>query len=62
MRFASRVSVAVAVLVLLGCAGAVQGREIWFLGVGNDGYDVDTQGAFAALSARWTERGETVHG
>ena len=61
MRFAARVSVVVALLVVLGCAGAVQGRQIWFLGVGNDGYDVDTQGAFAALSARWAERGETVH-
>jgi len=61
MRLASRVSIAAAMVVLLSCAGVVQGREIWFLGVGNDGYDVDTQGAFAALSARWTERGETVH-
>ena len=61
MRFASRASIAAVMVVLLSCAGAVQGREIWFLGVGNDGYDVDTQGAFAALSVWWTSSGDTVH-
>jgi len=61
MRFATRASIAVAAVVLLGCAGVAQGRDVWFLGVGNDGYDVDTQGVFGALSARWTATGDTVH-
>ena len=50
-----------AVVILLGCAGAAQGRDIWFLGVGNDGYQVDTQGIFNALSPQWTATGDTVH-
>ncbi|MBN2584013.1 MAG: caspase family protein [Planctomycetes bacterium] len=55
-----RLCFVVTLVMLLGTAA--QGREVWFLGVGNDGYDDDTSAAFAALSAQWTATGDTVHG
>ena len=61
MRYATRASIAVAAVILLGCAGVAQGRDVWFLGVGNDGYDMDTMGVFNALSPQWTATGDTVH-
>lgn len=45
--------------VLLLCADQATAREIWFLGVGNDGYFGDVQGLFDPLAAAWT--GETLH-
>ena len=52
------VTIALTGITVLPSATAA-GREIWFLGIGNDGFLPDVQGLHERLSAWWTS--ETVH-
>ncbi len=58
----SRGLVAVTIALLASCvllATPAAGREIWFLGVGNDGFFTDVQGLHGRLADWWAT--ETVH-
>lgn len=51
---------AAALLVAL-TASAAEARDVWFLGIGNDGFFSDAQGIYNEFSPHWTAGGDTVN-